>query len=704
MITEKAKVLSCTFCSKKATDVEGMVNYGNINICKGCSTDIYNAMQEPTPDVAAPVLDVTPKTIYAYLNDYVIGQDAAKKTLAVAVYNHYKRINYKDAPVKLQKSNVLMIGPSGVGKTHLAQHLANFLDVPFTIADATTLTEAGYVGSDVETILQRLLAAAEGDVSKAERGIILLDECFTPDTEVLTGKGFIRFDSLKDERVAQYHSSGVIDFVIPLNKIRNPFDGNLFRIQTDRWSHTSTPRHNRVFIKNGKTVKIEAMDSTTSNYKFPVGGIYDCEDYPISDALLQFTIAFAADGCIKNKEYGYIAIKKDRKKNRLDEILSVLDVKFSKSETTEGAQEGYSSYYFGRMDAIPYPKEITDYKLLSVDFLLKLSLRQRKLVISELALWDGYTTDDGALQYTSSDYSDILAVQTLAHISGMSASIYARKKEGYRDNYLVHFKDYQVRGQNRNISHFIPYNGFVYCVEVPTHMIIIRQEGVIQVTGNCDKIAKKGSGPSITRDVSGEGVQQALLKLIEGADVEVQASGARKVSGNKSVMMNTSNILFICSGAFIGLEDIVKKRIVPNTSIGFGATLKGDDVDLPIPNSDDLAEFGLIPEFIGRLPVVCTLKELTEKDLQRILTEPKDALIAQFNYLFSLDGIALQVTALAVEEIAKRAVEFKIGARGLRQIVESILQESMFNLPKSDVKELVIDPEFINNHYKVAVA
>ena len=396
-------VMRCSFCGLSYHDVSGMIQGGlpesKVTICDTCAKeanealgDIKAAKESAAEKAIKAETVVTPNTIYTHLNDYVIGQGAAKKTLAVAVYNHYKRINATNAPVKLQKSNILMIGPSGTGKTHICQHLAEFLDVPFTIADATTLTEAGYVGSDVETILQRLLMAAGGDVSKAERGIILLDEV--------------------------------------------------------------------------------------------------------------------------------------------------------------------------------------------------------------------------------------------------------------------------------------------------------------------DKIAKKGSGASITRDVSGEGVQQALLKLIEGSVVEVQESGARKISGNKSVMIDTKNILFICSGAFVGLDDIVKKRVIPNNSIGFGATLKGDDVELPVPNSDDIAEFGFIPEFIGRLPVVCTLKELTESDLQRILTEPKDSLIAQFKYLFELDGVDLQVTATAIAEIAKRAVEFKIGARGLRQIVESILQESMFDVPESEIKSLVIDDSFVQQHFK----
>jgi ATP-dependent Clp protease ATP-binding subunit ClpX len=382
----------CVHCKQDAQAVAGLIKYGDVYVCNACAKAVNDAFSNEHLPSLGNKDGVFPKTIFEYLNHYVIGQSATKKTLAIAVYNHYKRIYSTGvAPVKLQKSNVLLVGPSGVGKTYLAQHLAAYLDLPFTIADATTLTEAGYVGSDVETILQRLLVAANGDVAKAQHGVVLLDEI--------------------------------------------------------------------------------------------------------------------------------------------------------------------------------------------------------------------------------------------------------------------------------------------------------------------DKLAKRGAGMSITRDVSGEGVQQALLKLIEGSVVDVQTTGSRKVSGNATVQIDTSNILFICSGAFVGLDTITNKRLAPNTGIGFGSTLKALKVEPQAPNSDDLSEFGLIPEFIGRLPVVCQLHDLSVSDLERVLVEPKDSLVAQFKYLFKIDGVDLTFTKTALEEIATIAVETGIGARGLRQVIETILNDSMFELPSSDVKKLVIDRKFVKNHY-----
>lgn len=395
-MSEKNDYETCSFCSKHKDDVKKLIVGNGVAICNECVDLCQSLLTDEARSPAKDLTEVDPQDLKSYLDQYVVGQDRAKQVLSVAIANHYKRIQHVSKDIEVDKANILMLGPTGSGKTLLARTVARYLDVPFAIADATSITEAGYVGDDVESLIVRLLSAAGGDVERCQRGIIFVDEI--------------------------------------------------------------------------------------------------------------------------------------------------------------------------------------------------------------------------------------------------------------------------------------------------------------------DKIARKSESTSITRDVSGEGVQQALLKMVEGTVCRVPPQGGRKHPGGEMIEIDTKNILFIAGGAFVGLDQIVKKRL-RGTSMGFNADVAADQtITLDQTAPDDLVKFGMIPEFVGRFPSWVNLEELTTDDLVHVLTETKNSLVRQYQHLFSIDDVELEFDKDALESIARRSADFGTGARALHSEMERVLMPHMFHLKRyrsQGINRVVIDRTQINNPKKI---
>ena len=691
---------------------------GGVHICADCIKYANSIIDEYLGELNHIELEnklgncPTPIEIKKYFDEYVIGQNDAKETLAVAIYNHFKRlhnskvVDTQSGDIQLLKSNCIILGASGSGKTYLCQKAAELLDVPMVIVDSTTFTEAGYVGEDVESIISRLYQAADYDIKKTEWGIVVLDECFKGDTEVMTDHGFVKFEDLtNDDIILQWNDDATFTPVKSERIVYKDYNGDFLNIiKNNHCIHSSTPNHNRVLISRGKhldkriIVKKEAINSCSEHYLVPINGNYNGNGIQMSNEEIQFHVAFAADGCIKNNKYGYISFKKERKKERLDQILENLNIKYT---YTYNSETSYHNYYFGDVSTMSFINKNGEKTLIN-DTFINMTLEQKNIFINELRYWDeflNYGIENikyDSLYFSTAKYKEAQFVQMMSHLCGYKCHIHERYKKSYDISYVCVITKVDHITQQHNKKEFEHYEGKVYCVTVPSHMIMIRQNGNIFITGNCDKLSRKSANPSITRDVNGEGVQQSILKLLEGSDIAVPPNGGRKHPDQPMIQINTKNILFIGLGAFEGIERNIAKRL--NTkAVGFKTSYDNNSINevdrnnlLQYVTHNDLKDYGMIPELLGRMPVLTYLDSLDKNALVKILVEPKNSIIKQYVKLFKIDGIKLMFDKEVYDLIAEKAAELKLGARGLRTITEAILKKAMFTLPSTNKRSFKV--------------
>lgn len=662
----------CFFCNKQAQDAKHMISVSSVvNICDECVDQLTEVLASVrTPDVLENVSgSLNPRHIKELLDRVVIGQEEAKKVLAVEVYNHYKRINNTDK--NIQKSNILMIGDSGTGKTLLVQTLSKILDLPMVIADMSLITAAGYVGQDIESVLQQLVIAADGDIQKAEQGIVLLDECYPGYVEVYTEDGFVRFDELtEDHKVLQYDNFGNLSFVIPDRYIKRHFTGNLVRAYNDQFEHISTPRHNRVFInQQGKLIKQTAEDRTNcSNYMVPTSGNYisHFSEFVNTNIIKLWAAIIVLEKNIKNNCL-LVKLTENSKKQKLLNILISLNVCIEYNDDEWAISLKDLSMILPNFD------------VLSRQDIFRLNTFQREIFIEELIYWSVMYPDQTINKHTKEivlrDSHHIEVIQECCHLTNLLVDITGRKDREYR--LTIEHKYYKTHSgiEYEDISH----DGDVYCVEVSSGMILIRCNDTIQISGNCDKIAKRNLTSSTEKDPGGEGVQQGLLKILEGHRVPLKLDGM-KLSQKESVI-DTTNILFICAGAFFGLDKILEKNSSEaQQGIGFSAVVEKPDISVKDITEQDIIEYGFIPEFIGRLPVIVRLNKLTKDDYRRILIEPSNSVIKQYQNLLELDGFNLEFTSEYLDSIVEQVYNTSRGARALRTEIEKTMRNVIFEL------------------------
>lgn len=685
----------CGFCGLLFKEAHRLVRGINADsyICQNCvddclgifdETQILRAVETKTKKKAKDARP-TPREIKDHLDKYIIGQDKAKKILSVAVYNHYKRIG-KKSQSEILKSNILLIGPSGSGKTLAVETLAKLLDVPFAQGDATTMTSAGYVGEDVDSVLVRLVQNAEGDIKRAQHGIVYIDECFPASTEILTETGFVHFADLKPGvKVAQFGLDNKIDFVFPERIINRPYEGPMIEIKSEYGQHISTPNHERVVFSNGIGFsKLAVNDSLDETFKVPVAGELDGPGVRLTDNQLRLTVALMVNGFVRNKSYLYLNATKEEKKEKIKQLLLIEGIKYSRRDY----YLGFTRFFLGDSFTkhLDRDEKGTCQISLPKSWIPELSLAQRKVVIEEVRFWTNQSAK-AVLAYSSKNKSVVDVVAVIASTSGYSSRVHTHSRSGYADTFTASIGGEPILPQTGLKTSKSNYDGNVYCVTVPSRMIMIREGSTIQISGNCDKIASRDSKG---KDVNGEGVQQALLKMIEGSLVSINPSG-KKSASSPTEMIDTTNILFICGGAFSALTDVSHAK----RPLGLTSSSAGSEPEIKQIRSKDLVKFGMIPEFIGRLPLIAQLAPLRPEDLVRVLTEPKNALTKQFTELFSLDGVKLTFDPEFLLKVAERAHEEGTGARGLRSILEPTLLDLMFRMPEDAKTEITITLDYL---------